>query len=130
MFVRLRILDGPLQLRGIHRVGGTSQCFILCGFMRCFVIFYIINGNSHTATLVAVANGISIYGNVVTRASHRGQGFGRAGMNAAIAWARDAGALAAGIQVAAGNTPAIKLYSSLGFAHAYDYHYRKPQPAK
>jgi GNAT superfamily N-acetyltransferase len=94
------------------------------------VLAYDANGVPAAAVLVAVANGISIYGNVVTRASHRGQGFGRAGMNAAIAWARDAGALAAGIQVAAGNTPAIKLYSSLGFAHAYDYHYRKPQPAK
>ena len=94
------------------------------------VLAYDANGVPAGAVLVAVANGISIYGNVVTRPSHRGQGFARAGMDAAIAWARDAGAAAAGIQVAAGNTAAIRLYTSLGFGRAYDYHYRKPQPAK
>ena len=94
------------------------------------VLAYDANGVPAAAVLVAVANGISIYGNVVTRKSHRGQGFGRAGMDAAIAWARDAGAIAAGIQVAAGNAPAIGLYRSLGFSPAYDYHYRKPPAAK
>lgn len=94
------------------------------------VLAYDANGVPAAAVLVAVANGISIYGNVVTRASHRGQGFARAAMDAAIAWSRDAGAVTAAIQVAADNTPAIKLYTSLGFSPAYDYHYRKPPMAK
>ena len=31
---------------------------------------------------------------------------------------------------AGGNDPAISLYTSLGFGHAYDYDYRRPRAAK
>lgn len=92
------------------------------------VLAYDADSIPAAAVLAAVANGISIYGNVVTRASHRSKGFARAAMTAAIGWSRDAGATAAAIQVAAENTAAIRLYTSLGFVHAYDYHYRKPRP--
>jgi len=48
-------------------------------------------------------------------------------MSAALNWCRDAGAAAAGIQVAAPNTPAVTLYTSLGFSDGYDYSYRRPR---
>jgi ribosomal protein S18 acetylase RimI-like enzyme len=48
-------------------------------------------------------------------------------MAAALNWARDAGAFAAGIQVAAANQAALRLYASLGFGDTYDYSYFKPQ---
>jgi GNAT superfamily N-acetyltransferase len=51
-------------------------------------------------------------------------------MAAALNWTRDAGALAAGIQVVAGNTPAMSLYASLGFGDAYDYDYRRPKAGR
>jgi N-acetylglutamate synthase len=94
------------------------------------VLAYDASGIPAAAVLVAVAHGIAIHGNVVTRSSHRTRGFGRAAMTAALAWARDAGAIWGAIQVLADNAPAIALYTSLGFAPAYDYHYRKPRTTK
>lgn len=91
------------------------------------VIAYDTNGVPAAAALAGVANGVAIFGNVVARSSHRGQGFGRAVMDAALNWCRDAGATAAGIQVAAENSTAIGLYGSLGFGDSYDYHYCRPR---
>ena len=90
------------------------------------ILAYDANGVPAAAALAGVSNGVAIFGNVVSRPSHRGQGFGRAVMEAALNWSRDAGATAAGIQVAAPNATAIKLYSSLGFGDGYDYDYRRP----
>jgi ribosomal protein S18 acetylase RimI-like enzyme len=63
---------------------------------------------------------------VVTRASARGKGYGRAVMSAALNWTREAGGTSAVIQVLASNAPAVSLYRSLGFTEAYSYHYRRP----
>ena len=94
------------------------------------ILAYDKDGVPAAAALAGVANGIAIFGNVVSRPSHRGQGFGRAAMAAALNWSRDAGAKAAGIQFFAHNTPAWSLYSSLGFGDPYDYNYRRPKAAK
>jgi GNAT superfamily N-acetyltransferase len=94
------------------------------------VLAYDKDGVPAAAALAGVANGIAIFGNVVSRPSHRGQGYGRAVMAAALNWTRDAGALAAGIQVVAGNTPAMSLYASLGFGEGYDYDYRRPKAGR
>ncbi len=91
------------------------------------VLAYDKDGVPAAAALASVANGVAIFGNVVARSSHRGQGFGRAVMAAALNWSRDAGAHAAGIQVAAHNTPAVTLYGSLGFTDPYPYSYRRPK---
>ena len=91
------------------------------------ILAYDKDGVPVAAALAGVANGIAIFGNVVARATHRGQGYGRAVMCAALNWCRDAGAVAAGIQVAAPNTPAVTLYGSLGFGEGYDYSYRRPR---
>src|SRR5690606_18515348 len=84
------------------------------------ILAYDKDGVPAAAALAGVANGIAIFCNVVSNPVHRGQGYGRAVMCAALNWCRDAGAVAAGIQVAAGNTPALTLYGSLGFADGYD----------
>jgi GNAT superfamily N-acetyltransferase len=91
------------------------------------VLAYAEDGVAAAAALAAVANGIAIFGNVVTAPAHRGKGFGRAAMDAALRWARATGAQAAAIQVAAGNAPANALYRSLGFGEGYDYCYRRPR---
>jgi GNAT superfamily N-acetyltransferase len=90
------------------------------------VLAYDASGMPAAAALVCVAGGIAIFGNVVSRESHRGRGFGRAVMAAALNWSRDAGATGAGIQVAADNAVALGLYGSLGFADPYDYGYFRP----
>lgn len=94
------------------------------------ILTYDKDGVPAAAALTAVANGIAIFGNVVSRPSHRGQGFGRAAMAAALNWSRDVGAVAAGIQFFAHNAPALSLYGSLGFGDPYDYNYRRPKVGK
>jgi len=94
------------------------------------ILAYDKDGVPAAAALAGVANGIAIFGIVVSRPAHRGQGFGRAATAAALNWSRDAGAKAAGIQFFAHNTPAWSLYSSLGFGDPYDYNYRRPKAAK
>jgi GNAT superfamily N-acetyltransferase len=91
------------------------------------ILAYDKDGVPAAAALAGVANGIAIFGNVVSRPSLRGQGFGRAVMAAALNWSRDAGARAAGIQFFAHNAPAAALYSSLGFGDPYNYNYRRPK---
>lgn len=54
---------------------------------------------------------------------HRRRGMGRALSTALLAWARDAGAERAYLQVLADNDPAIGLYGKLGFETAYRYWY-------
>jgi GNAT superfamily N-acetyltransferase len=91
------------------------------------IVAFDKDGVPAAAALAGVANGIAIFGNVVTNPELRGRGYGRAVMSAALNWCRDAGAVAAGIQVAAPNRAAIALYTSLGFAAGYDYSYRRPK---
>jgi GNAT superfamily N-acetyltransferase len=90
------------------------------------VLAYDETGAPAAAALAGVAGGIAVFGNVVSRPSHRGKGFGRAVMSAALNWSRDAGAIGAGIQVFADNAVALNLYGSLGFADPYDYAYYRP----
>lgn len=90
------------------------------------VLAYDEAGIPAAAALACVAGGIAIFGNVVSAPAHRGRGFGRAVMAAALNWSRDAGATGAGIQVAGDNAVALRLYGSLGFADPYDYAYFRP----
>ncbi|WP_422843039.1 GNAT family N-acetyltransferase [Acidovorax sp. M2(2025)] len=59
--------------------------------------------------------------------THRGGGRGRALVQGLLHWAAQAGATSAYLQVRAQNTPALRLYESLGFRPAYAYHYRVPR---
>jgi GNAT superfamily N-acetyltransferase len=56
----------------------------------------------------------------------RQRGYGRATLNALIAWAKRNGAEAACLQVEMANAPARALYASVGFGRElYRYHYRR-----
>lgn len=57
--------------------------------------------------------------------AHRGQGFGRALMHVAEDLTRDGGASALALNVFAANTPAVRLYESLGYRPT-DHHFGKP----
>jgi GNAT superfamily N-acetyltransferase len=78
------------------------------------------------AALAAVSFGLGVYLNVVTAADERGKGYGRAVMNAALNWTRQAKAEHAVIQVISQNDVALSLYASLGFVEQYRYSYSKP----
>jgi N-acetylglutamate synthase len=83
-------------------------------------------GDPAAGALAVNAAGIGTFHCVIVRKEARGKGLGRAIMAAALGWAREAGATHAALQVVAANTPAVNLYTSLGFSEAYRYHYRRP----
>lgn len=99
---------------------------LIVGLIACRQAGLLIRdgtGEPVAAALAVVAGGIGCFHNVVVRPDRRGKGFGRAIMHAALNWTFEAGARHAAIQVVAENTPAVRLYRSLGFEDAYDYHY-------
>lgn len=95
---------------------------------NCGLLAYDGEGRPVAAALAAVSNGIGVYLNVVVDAGFRGQGYGRAVVSAALNWTQSAGARSSVIQVLGENVAALSLYRALGFAPAYDYHYRRPTP--
>lgn len=80
--------------------------------------------------LMAISNGIVITGNVITDPGRRRQGLAGAMMRTGLNWAHQKGATIAALNVQADNPAAQALYSGLGFAHQYDYHYRIPGAVK
>jgi len=88
------------------------------------------DGEAVATAIMALADGIVVAGNVVTDTTRRRQGLGKAMMNSGLAWAKREGAQFAALNVEAGNTAALGLYSGLGYTHKYDYHYRIPGAPK
>jgi ribosomal protein S18 acetylase RimI-like enzyme len=79
----------------------------------------------------ALHDGLLCYESVITDPLRRRQGLARRVIGALAAWARDAGAEGACLQVQADNTPARRLYAAFGLARElHRYHYRRepPQP--
>jgi ribosomal protein S18 acetylase RimI-like enzyme len=66
---------------------------------------------------------------IFTAPAARGRGLARALCTQLLTQAAAEGARSAYLQVDAGNAPALAVYRSLGFAAAYDYVYRSPDPA-
>lgn len=87
------------------------------------------DGEAVASSIMAIANGIVISGNVVTDPARRRQGLGGAMMRSGLAWARREGARFAALNVQADNAAAISLYKGLGYTHQYDYSYRIPGAA-
>ena len=73
------------------------------------------------------ANLVGIY-DVFTDPAQRGQGLARRLCTHLLATARARGASVAYLQVESTNEPARAIYHRLGFADAYSYHYRSPEP--
>ena len=84
------------------------------------------DGQAVASSIMAVADGIVITGNVVTDPTRRRQGLARAMMQSGLAWAKREGARYAALNVQADNEAAQALYRSLGYTHQYDYIYRIP----
>jgi len=62
---------------------------------------------------------------VIVAPGARRRGLGSIVTDSLLTWGRGIGAQRAYLQVVAENTPAIKMYSRLGFEHAYSYWYRR-----
>lgn len=61
---------------------------------------------------------------IVTDQSFRNQGYGKRLMTSLLGWGKQNGARRAYLQVMLNNTPALHLYSQLGFKQVYQYWYR------
>ncbi|SMQ86306.1 Acetyltransferase (GNAT) family protein [Devosia lucknowensis] len=87
-------------------------------------------GEAVASSIMAVADGIVITGNVVTEPARRRQGLGAAMMRSGLSWARGEGARFAALNVQADNEAGKALYASLGYTYQYDYSYRVPGAPK
>jgi ribosomal protein S18 acetylase RimI-like enzyme len=90
------------------------------------IVLHSETGEVVAAGLMSVADGIVITGNVVVAATARRRGHGAAMMRTGLAWAHEAGARVAALNVAADNFGAQALYRGLGYRRQYDYGYRVP----
>ena len=87
------------------------------------------DGQAVATGLMAIGEGIVVTGNVITDTTRRRQGLAAAMMRTGLAWAKEAGATVAALNVQADNPAAKALYGSLGYAYQYDYTYRIPSAA-
>lgn len=88
------------------------------------------DGEAVASSIMAVANGIVLTGNVVTDGTRRRQGLASAMMRSGLAWAKTQGAHTAALNVQTDNAGAKALYTGLGYSHQYDYSYRVPGARK
>jgi ribosomal protein S18 acetylase RimI-like enzyme len=119
------------QLQG-YSDGRLGKLRALLGVMEvpaCGVVLHSPEGRPVASSLMAVADGIVITGNVVTDPAQRRKGYAAAMMRTGLSWARSAGATIAALNVAADNAAGQALYRSLGYARQYDYTYRVPPGA-
>lgn len=84
------------------------------------------DGAAVASSIMTIADGIVMTGNVVTDSARRRQGLASAMMHSGLAWAKREGAKVAALNVQADNAAAIALYTALGYTHQYDYSYRIP----
>jgi ribosomal protein S18 acetylase RimI-like enzyme len=81
------------------------------------------DGQPVGAGLILTTRGAAGLYNVATHPDFRGQGIGRAISQTMVAIAAERVPLMF-LQVEADNQPALRIYSGLGFATAFEYHYR------
>ena len=93
------------------------------------IVVWSPEGKPVASALMVIGDGIVITGNVITDPGQRRQGYAAAMMRTGLAWAKDAGASIAALNVAADNPAGQALYRGLGYRHQYDYIYRIPGAA-
>lgn len=84
-----------------------------------------VDGAIVATALTVIDRGHAGLFDVGTRADLRGRGLAGLVIRALLSRAATLGASAAYLQVGAANTPALSLYTRLGFRMAYPYHYRR-----
>ncbi|HLY44973.1 MAG TPA: GNAT family N-acetyltransferase [Stellaceae bacterium] len=133
--VRLLSLPTPAWRRAMAALQGhtPAQAATYRGIVGAIAIparFALLAVEGRPAALAygAIHRGLLCYESVVTDPGQRRRGLARRVIAALAAWARDAGADAACLQVEAGNAPARALYAGFGLADLYRYRYRREPP--
>jgi ribosomal protein S18 acetylase RimI-like enzyme len=99
----------------------------IAGGIRRPVAFALLwQGAAAVAAGLAVRQGeLLCLHSIITDPAQRGRGFGRAITRGLMRWGQTHGATLAWLQVVKSNTPALRLYNTLGFGREiYRYHYR------
>ncbi|MDH3708011.1 MAG: GNAT family N-acetyltransferase, partial [Acidimicrobiia bacterium] len=81
------------------------------------------DGRAVAVGTAAVSGPRATVANLHTQPADRGQGHGRAVLDALHRWAHDRGATSAFLNVRHDNTAAQRLYQSAGYTFAYSYRY-------
>ena len=90
---------------------------------RCFAAVRVDGRIIACGLGVAQSGCVGIF-DIVTDSAFRLRGFGRQVVSGLLTWGKANQADAAYLQVMLNNTPALNLYSTLGFAEQYQYWYR------
>ena len=115
------------RLQGYSEQSMTAMKNLLAAFKVPAVgVVLTRDGEAVASSIMAVANGIVLTGNVVTDGTRRRQGLASAMMRSGLAWAKTQGAHTAALNVQTDNAGAKALYAGLGYSHQYDYSYRVP----
>ncbi len=127
---RIRIESAPGRgwLAGVSERQEASKrsadhLFAIVGQLRVPAAFatLVIGGRPVGFGMAAIDRGFAEIGSVMLDSGHRGQGLGRALVDALMAWAEREGAERAFLQVDLTNAVARKLYASQGFAEVCRY---------
>lgn len=122
-----KFLAASQQLRGYNEQSMTGLKNLLAAFkVPAIGVVLARDGEAVASSIMAVANGIVLTGNVVTDGTRRRQGLASAMMRSGLAWAKAQGAHTAALNVQVDNAAAKALYNGLGYTHQYDYSYRVP----
>ncbi len=125
-----RFLAVAQRLQGYDQATMTGMTNLLAALkVPAAGVVLTRDGEAVASSIVAVADGIAMTGNVVTDPGRRRQGLGSAMMRSGLAWAKREGARFAALNVQADNDAAKALYAGLGYSRQYDYSYRVPVSA-
>lgn len=122
---RLTAVDLPV-LKHLYADGesaGESPDFFYDSMVSDGVFYGVFEGDDLVAAagthLVARDEGAAAIGNVYTRRDRRGRGYSRAATSAVLQELKDLPTI--GLNVRAGNTPAIRVYQTLGFVRHCEF---------
>lgn len=135
----LVLADGPAEWLEAHiRLSGLAPAkraavAAIHGAMAvpCCYGLVLDDGAPAGCAFAALDRGVAAINSVAVDPARRRRGLAARLMHGLLAWAANAGATAAVLQVQGDNTPALALYSRLGFRTVYGYHYRakrRPTP--
>ena len=124
-------LDAQRRLKGYDddAIGRFRAILAVLEVPARGIVMRDADGRVVSSALMAVADSIVVTGNVVTDPDQRRKGHAAAMMRTGLAWAKEAGATLAALNVEADNAAARALYGGLGYRPQYDYVYRYPGAA-
>jgi N-acetylglutamate synthase len=112
-----------LEQHPMERKSAYEQIFSGISLQTCYLRIYE-NGEAIGLGTAVIENDWAGFGNIITSLNHRKKGIGARIVHELTLWSSLNGANQLYLQVMHDNKAAISLYTKLGFAHTYNYHYR------